>query len=93
VVGRVGSPSTQDELAGGRTVALGFSLFVTAVYHLGYPEFRGAAVIEPMIGNGLITLGYLATRHPITPVTAHIAMHIAAVLHGLDTTVRLPSHS
>jgi len=74
-------------------VALGFSLFVTAVYHLGYPEFRGAAVIEPMIGNGLITLGYLATRHPITPVAAHVAMHIAAVLHGMDTTVQLPPHS
>ena len=74
-------------------VALGFSLFVTAVYHLGYAEFRGAAVVEPMIGNGLITLGYLATRHPITPVAAHVAMHVAAVLHGMESTVQLPPHS
>jgi hypothetical protein len=28
-------------------VALAASLFVTAVYHLGYPEFRGPQIISP----------------------------------------------
>jgi hypothetical protein len=74
-------------------VALGASLFVTAAYHWGYTEFRGVAVIQPLIGNAIITLGYLLTLHPLTPVIAHVAMHVAAVLHGMETTVQLPPHS
>jgi hypothetical protein len=73
-------------------VALGASLFVTALYHWGYTEFRGPAIMQPLIGNAIITLGYLLTMNPLTPVVAHIAMHVAAVLHGMATTVQLPPH-
>jgi hypothetical protein len=73
--------------------ALGASVFVTAAYHWGYPEFRGPEVVQPIIGNAIITLGYLLTTNPTTPVVAHIAMHVAAVLHGMETTVQLPPHS
>jgi hypothetical protein len=72
--------------------ALAASLFVTAAYHWGYAEFRGPGVVQPLIGNALITLGYLLTMHPVTPVVAHVAMHIAAVMHGMESTVQLPPH-
>ena len=72
--------------------ALLASLTVTALYHVGFPEFRGLALVRPLIGNGLITLGYLVTGNPLTPLVAHVLMHGAAVLHGAETTVQLPPH-
>lgn len=76
--------------AGG--LALAASLLVTVFYHLGYPEFRGSEVVAPVIGNGSLSLAYLLTTNPISAVAGHIAMHSAAVLHGLETTVQLPPH-
>lgn len=73
-------------------VALGASLLVTAAYHLGYHEFRGPAVIQPLIGNALLTLGFLLTRSPAAAIVGHVIMHAAAVLHGMETTVQLPPH-
>jgi len=58
------------------------SLFVTVVYHLGYPEYRGKGLFGPSIGNSVMTLGYLLTNNPLTAVLSHIAMHIAGILHG-----------
>ena len=73
-------------------VAFVASLFVTAAYHLGYVEYRGPQVIDPLIGNGVMTLGYLLTGNPITAIGAHIVLHVASVLHGVETTVTLPPH-
>jgi hypothetical protein len=73
-------------------VAFAASLGVTAAYHLGYVEFRGPQVVDPLIGNGVMTLGYLLTGNPITAIGAHIALHVASVLHGVETTVTLPPH-
>lgn len=73
--------------------ALAASMLVTAVYHLGYPEFRGPGrLAAPVFGNVVFTLAYLLTMNPIGAIVGHIAMHIAAVLHGLSTTVQLPPH-
>jgi hypothetical protein len=68
------------------------SLAVTAAYHLGFDEYRGAGLIQPLIGNGLVTLAYLLAGNPLAPVIAHVIMHVAAVLHGMSTTVQLPPH-
>jgi len=76
--------------AGGR--ALLASLLVTAMYHLGFPEFRRRTLVQPLIGNGLMTAGYLLTGNPLTPVVAHVLLHGAAVLRGPETTVQLPPH-
>jgi hypothetical protein len=76
--------------AGGR--ALLASLLVTAMYHLGFPEFRGRALVQPLIGNGVMTAGYLLTGNPLTPTIAHVLLHGAAVLRGPETTVQLPPH-
>lgn len=73
-------------------IALAASLAVTAVYHLGYEEFRGAALAGPLVGNAIISLAYLLARNPIAPGLAHVAMHVAAVVHGMETAVQLPPH-
>ena len=72
--------------------ALATSLFVTAAYHWGCMEFHGPALVAPLLGNAPITVGYLLTTNLMTPVIAHMAMHIAAVLQGMETTVQLPPH-
>ncbi|HEX7124599.1 MAG TPA: hypothetical protein VF406_02340 [Thermodesulfobacteriota bacterium] len=73
--------------------ALLASALVTAAYHLGYPEFRGAAVLGPVAGNSALTAAYLLTGSPVAAVGGHVIMHVAAVLHGIDTTVQLPPHA
>lgn len=68
------------------------SVLVTAAYHLGYPEYRGAGLFGPVIGNTAMTLGYLLTNNPLAAIVSHIAMHIAAVLHGPASVIQLPPH-
>lgn len=72
--------------------ALLASLFVTAAYHLGFAEYRGAALAGPLVGNLIVTLSYLATGSPIAALLSHMMMHGAAVLHGMATTTQLPPH-
>ncbi|NOT06964.1 MAG: hypothetical protein HOP28_02040 [Gemmatimonadales bacterium] len=69
-------------------ISLGASLFVTAAYHLGFAEFRGGALLAPIIGNTIITAGYLLTGSPVAALLSHMVMHGAAVIHGMDTTVQ-----
>lgn len=73
-------------------LALLASSYVTAAYHLGYPEFRSSKVMLPVAGNTLMSLGYLLTQAPLAAFGAHAIMHIAAVLHGTRYTVQLPPH-
>ena len=76
----------------GGWLAVAASLLVTAAYHLGYPEFQGSEVTDPLAGNAIVSLAYVLTNNPITAIGSHIAMHIAAVLHGAEGTVQLPPH-
>jgi hypothetical protein len=73
-------------------IAVFASLLVTAVYHLGYPEYRGGGLFGPAIGNTAMTLGYLITNNPLAAILSHIAMHIAGVLRGPASVVQLPPH-
>jgi hypothetical protein len=73
-------------------VALVGSGIVSAAYHAGFAEFRGPQLVEPVIGNVLITLSYLLTGSPVAPIVSHVLMHAAAVMHGMATTVQLPPH-
>jgi hypothetical protein len=87
-----------EEMRAGRArirwagVALLASLGVAAAYHLGFAEFRGPSLVQPLIGNGIITLSYLLTGSPLAPILAHAIMHSAAVVHGMETTTQLPPH-
>jgi hypothetical protein len=73
-------------------IAVLTSVLVTAAYHLGYPEYRGTGLFGPVIGNTAMTLGYLITNNPLAAVFSHMAMHIAAVLHGSASVIQLPPH-
>jgi hypothetical protein len=84
-------PPMQSRLSRG-LFALGASLALTVVYHLGYTEFQRVAIVSAMIGNAIITLTYLSTGSPLAAVATHIIMHMAAVLHGMDTTMQVPPH-
>jgi len=57
-----------------------------------FPEFRSPSLVVPLIGNTVVGLAYLLTRSPKAPMGAHIAMRVAAVLHGPDPTVPQPPH-
>jgi hypothetical protein len=73
-------------------VALTASGLITAAYHAGFEEFRGLVLLRPVIGNLLVTLAYLLSGSPLAAFLAHILMHIAAVLRGMESTVQLPPH-
>jgi hypothetical protein len=73
-------------------LALLASVFVFIVYHLGFPEFRGAGLVAPVIASIMFGAAFLFSRNPLAPILAHAAMHIVAVLHGPAGTVQLPPH-
>lgn len=73
-------------------LALLASLFVTLLYHLGYPEFRNRSVGLVLVGNALITLAFVLSTNPLGAVVSHTAMHVAAVLRGPETMLQLPPH-
>jgi hypothetical protein len=59
---------------------------------LGFPEFQGPGVIQPLIGNAVITLSYPMSANAAAPVVAHVAPHIAAAVHAYGTSIPLPPH-
>ncbi len=73
-------------------VGLAASIMVTSAYHLGFAEFRGAALVGPIVGNAVLTLAFLVSSNPWSAILGHVAMHVAAVLHGIDSTIQLPPH-
>jgi membrane protease YdiL (CAAX protease family) len=68
------------------------SAYIATAYHVGYPEFRNRRVLLPVAGNALMVLAYVVTGNPLSAILSHAVMHIAAVLHGTEATVQLPSH-
>lgn len=77
---------------GAALVGLLASTYVTTAYHVGYPEFRGLEVGMPILGNDLMSLGMILTRNPLTAMLSHPAMHVAAVIRGMEGTIQLPPH-
>jgi hypothetical protein len=78
--------------AGAALVGLLASSYVTTTYHLGYPQFRGSGVGMPVLGNAIMSLSYILTRNPLSAVLSHAAMHVGAVMHGMEATIQLPPH-
>jgi hypothetical protein len=79
-------------LVGIGAAALATSLAMTAVYHLGYSDYRGEKLRKPMTGDLIWTAPTLLTLNPIGAPIAHAAMHTAAVAHSYETDVFLPPH-
>jgi hypothetical protein len=70
--------------------SLGLVMALTAVYHLGYPQYRQDGVRQPETGNVIISGPMLLSTNPIGSIADHVAMHISAVQHEYNTEVRLP---
>jgi len=70
--------------------SLALILTITAVYHLGFEQFRRDGIGPPEIGNTVISVPMLLTTNPVGSVLAHASMHIAAVGHAYETPVFLP---
>jgi hypothetical protein len=71
-------------------VSLVLVITITAVYHLGYSQYREDGVRAPETGNTIISMPMLLSTNPIGSVADHAAMHISAVAHNYETDVRLP---
>jgi D-alanyl-D-alanine carboxypeptidase len=73
-------------------LALGVSLLFTAVYHLGYSDFRSAKLRKPIAGDVIWSIPTLATLSPLGAPIAHAGLHVSAVVHSYETDVFLPPH-
>jgi hypothetical protein len=73
-------------------VAMAASIGMTAVYHAGYSDFRGAKMRKPVTGDVVWSAPTLLTLNPIGAPIAHIALHTSAVLHSYETDTFLPPH-
>ena len=74
-------------------LALAASLAFTAVYHLGYPEFRGEKLRKPIAGALVWSVPTLFTLSPIGSPIAHAGLHVSAVVHSYETETFLPPHA
>jgi hypothetical protein len=63
---------------------------ITAVYHLGYEQYREDGVGAPETGNTIMSMPMLLSTNPIGSIADHAAMHVTAVAHEYETEVRLP---
>jgi D-alanyl-D-alanine carboxypeptidase len=87
------SPRRWRTRAAVAALALGVSLLFTAVYHLGYPDFRGEKLRKPLAGGFVWSAPTLLTMSPLGTPIAHAGLHVSAVVHSYDTDTFLPPHS
>ena len=73
-------------------VAMVASLAMTAVYHVGYSDFRSDKLRRPLTGDLVWSVPTLATLNPIGAPMAHVGLHVGAVVHNYDTDLFLPPH-
>lgn len=72
--------------------ALLASLLMTAVYHLGYSDFRSAKLARPVSADLVWSVPTLVTLNPIGAPIAHAGLHVTAIVHSSETDVFLPPH-
>ena len=86
------SPRPQGRKVRFNLLALVFILTTTTAYHLGYSDFRSKKIIQPNVGNTIISIPTLVSANPIGSPVAHAMMHIAAIIHSPKTELFLPPH-
>jgi len=74
------------------TIAMIASIGITAVYHLGYSDFRSEKVRKPIVGDMVWSAPTLLTLSPLGAPIAHAGLHVSAVLHSYETDTFLPPH-
>jgi len=74
------------ESIGSGALAIGASLVVILVHHLGYREFRRSRRMlgVALIACGVQALAFLLTGSVLAPVVAHVVLHAQFVLAGND---------
>ena len=84
--------TTSAKLASGALAVTG-ALFVIAVHHLGYREFRARAsrkmLVGALAGCGIQALAFLLTGDVLAPIVAHIVLHWQLTLRGNEMPPRL----
>jgi hypothetical protein len=75
------------------TIAMVMSIGMTAVYHLGYSDFRSEKLRKPVVGDVVWSTPTLVTLSPFGAPIAHIGLHTSAVVHSSDTDTFLPPHT
>lgn len=73
-------------------IAMVISIGITAVYHLGYSDFRSEKVRKPIVGDVVWSAPTLVTLSPLGAPIAHVGLHTSAVLHSSETDTFLPPH-
>jgi D-alanyl-D-alanine carboxypeptidase len=84
---------SKANVAGIGALALAATLAFTAVYHLGYSDFRGSKLGKPVVGDLVWSAPTLATLSPFGAPIAHVGLHVTAVVHAYDTETFLPPHA
>lgn len=74
-------------------IAMVISIGITAVYHLGYSDFRSEKVRKPIVGDVVWSGPTLLTLSPLGAPIAHVGLHTSAVVHSYDTETFLPPHA
>ena len=74
-------------------LALAVSVAFTAVYHLGYPDFRSDKLAKPVAGDLVWSAPTLLTLNPLGAPIAHVGLHVTAVVHDYHTDLFLPPHA
>jgi hypothetical protein len=77
------------------TLAVFGALFVIAVHHLGYREFRSKSSRKLLLGAlascGIQALAFLLTGNVLAPIVAHIVLHWQLTLRGHEMPPAAPS--
>jgi len=72
-------------------LTLALVVIITATYHAGYKTLQNVpGILQPEIGNIIISVPTIASANPVGSVLAHVSMHVAAVTHSYESKDRLP---
>jgi hypothetical protein len=75
------------------TIATIASIGITAVYRVGYSDFRSEKVRKPIVGGMVWRAPTLLTLSPLGAPISHAGLHVSAVLHSYETDTFLPPHA
>jgi len=72
------------------SLTVGLSLMISAIYHLGYAQFRGGELIKPEIGAAFGNMAAVFTGNPVGALLAHTAYHVTSNVHTYRSGTFLP---
>lgn len=73
-------------------LAIVASLVIAAAFHLGFAEFRGGSLVQPLAVTLILTAAYLLSGSPVAPIVGRMILNVAALIHGVAASGPLPPH-